>query len=302
MNAKRLAAGLACGLSLLAGGAAFADGLEDGVLAELNDARAHPQDYARRLEAAAQAPQDASDLWTPIGQDQAALEEAVAYLMRQHPLPPLTADEALAGAALDHSAEQGPSGRVGHNDGGGDAQQARLRRHGVWASMAAEDISYGYATPRTVVEQLIIDSGVPDRGHRRIIFDGTLISAGVSCGRHSVYHEMCVIDFASAGPEGSLRAGRTPPKGQAYAAASYDKAPPESRPPVAASTEDTAAEGGQPESEPPYEEPPYAEQPYAEQPYGEPPYAEPPYGGQPYATAPDAISQADWDADPDDGR
>jgi uncharacterized protein YkwD len=68
----------------------------------------------------------------------------------------------------------------------------------MWAGMAAENISYGYDDPAGVVRQLIVDSGVPNRGHRANIFSAGYQAAGVGCARHAVYGAMCVIDFAGA--------------------------------------------------------------------------------------------------------
>jgi uncharacterized protein YkwD len=64
--------------------------------------------------------------------------------------------------------------------------------------MSAETISYGYASAREVVAQLIVDSRVPGRGHRKTIFGAGYSLAGVACGSHSTYGAMCVIDFAGA--------------------------------------------------------------------------------------------------------
>jgi uncharacterized protein YkwD len=130
-------------------------------------------------------------------QDPAAFEEAVEFLMRQQPLAPLAANSRLAEAARDHAAAQGPTGGVGHDSRSGGPVQ-RLHRHGVWAGLSAENISYGYRTPRQVVQQLIVDSGVPGRGHRQNLFGRSYQSAGVACGRHRNYGSMCVIDFAGA--------------------------------------------------------------------------------------------------------
>ena len=74
----------------------------------------------------------------------------------------------------------------------------RLRRDGVRAELAAENIGYGPPTPSDVVRELIIDSGVPGRGHRRNTFHPAMAAAGVNCGPHREYTTMCVIDFASA--------------------------------------------------------------------------------------------------------
>ena len=44
--------------------------------------------------------------------------------------------------------------------------------------------------------QLIIDDGVPDRGHRRILFSPAYTQVGVGCGPHPEWRRMCVLDFA----------------------------------------------------------------------------------------------------------
>jgi uncharacterized protein YkwD len=164
------------------------------VLAEINFARANPQAYARAL-----LDQPVSDWERNLAQktDRAAYAEAVDFLLRQAPLPPLRADDQLAAAALEHVAAQGAAGKVGHAGPGGETFDARLRRHGVEARMWGENIAYGPARASDVVRELIIDSGVPDRGHRRNIFYADFAAAGVSCGPHRDYAAMCVMDFAA---------------------------------------------------------------------------------------------------------
>jgi len=174
---------------------ASARGLEDAVLDEINYARQHPREYARELQRI-----DAD--WRPDNRyatdDPRDVEEAVDFLMRQPPLPPLRLDERLSEAALDHAATQGPRGQLGHTGPRGETLGQRLQRRGMWAGLSAENISYGYDDPGGVVRQLIIDSGVPNRAHRQNIFSHSYQAAGAGCARHSVYGAMCVIDFAGA--------------------------------------------------------------------------------------------------------
>jgi hypothetical protein len=181
--------------------AASAGAADDAVLAEVNFARTHPQDYARRLML-----QPVSDWERALGPDARAADpgafaEAIDFLMRQTPLPPLSRDETLDAAALEHVEVQGPAGEVGHNGQDGERFDARLRRHGLQARIAAENIAYGPSTPSDVVRELIIDSGVASRGHRRNIFHPELAAAGVACGPHRDYAAMCVMDFACPPPQ-----------------------------------------------------------------------------------------------------
>lgn len=185
------AGGLACLLILSPAAGARERGLEAGVLDEINFARTQPQAYGRLL---------AQDAWRSRASgaydDPAALEEALAFLARQRPEPPLEPDAALDSAALAHAGFQARSGAVGHAGPAGETLGQRLRRHGAFASLMGENIAYGYGAPRQIVQQLIVDSGVPDRGHRANIFNPLYREAGVGCGPHPTYRVMCVVDFA----------------------------------------------------------------------------------------------------------
>jgi hypothetical protein len=189
------------GISLLSSVPARASGgLESRVLAEVNYARTHPREYARELRKQAYVGGVVGE--SEIGYEDAdALSEAIEFLMRQRPLPPLRPNEALAAAARAHAYSQGRTYQVGHVSPNGATLSQRLQAHGVWAGLAAENISYGYEDPREVVRQLIIDSRVPGRGHRQNIFGAHYQAAGVSCAPHREWGAMCVIDFAGAFPK-----------------------------------------------------------------------------------------------------
>jgi uncharacterized protein YkwD len=194
----------ACALAAALGGALIVStpasarpGLDDAVLAEVNFARTHPAAYGRALERAA-GEDERSGYSAFAAADDDAFSEALDFLARQPPLPPLRPNPALAAAAAAHAGAQGRTRQVGHVSPDGATLGERLHAHGVWAGLAAEDISYGHADPREVVRQLIVDAGVPGRGHRANIFDRNYSEAGVSCGGHRGYGAMCVIDFAGA--------------------------------------------------------------------------------------------------------
>jgi uncharacterized protein YkwD len=182
------------GLAVLAPATAQAASFEEEVLRELNRVRANPAALAQELRETAGERAKGWDL----SADPRALDEAVEFLARQAPLPALQTDGRLAEAALEHAAVQGPTGELGHGETG--ALGRRIRGRGLWAGLSGETISYGQATPGDVVRQLIVDFGVPDRGHRQMIFSQGFEIAGVACGPHKAYGSMCVIDLAGALP------------------------------------------------------------------------------------------------------
>ena len=62
--------------------------------------------------------------------------------------------------------------------------------------MAAENISAGEDEARAVVIQLIVDDGVPGRGHRTNLFNPDLHQAGAGSAPHREYRVVTVIDYA----------------------------------------------------------------------------------------------------------
>jgi len=71
----------------------------------------------------------------------------------------------------------------------------RIQRYRPRFRTAAENIQYGAESAESVVMHLLIDDGVPDRGHRRNILEPAFNAAGAACGPHATMGEMCVIDF-----------------------------------------------------------------------------------------------------------
>ena len=125
-----------------------------------------------------------------------AVDEAIAFLMTIEPAPALSPSQGMSDAAADHVRDQGPEGKTGHGGSDGSRPAQRVARHGSWDIIVAENLSYGPDVARHVVMGLIIDDGVPDRGHRTTIFNGALNVIGVSCGPHLTFGTMCTMDYA----------------------------------------------------------------------------------------------------------
>ena len=208
MNRARLGAASLLGACVLAAGvcpgsqAAHAGTLENRVLEELNLARTAPATYAGRLReyrgwfAGRVVTVPGTDSPVLSREGTAAVDEAIRFLDRQKPLPPLHGDATLALAARDWVAAQGPRGGRGHFAANGKGPGERVMARGG-GRYVAENIAYGPDEADLVALQLIVDDGVPDRGHRRTIYDGSYAYAGAACGGHAVFGTMCVIDYST---------------------------------------------------------------------------------------------------------
>ena len=60
----------------------------------------------------------------------------------------------------------------------------------------AEVISFGPEDAASVIIDLVVDDGVRNRGHRKILLDPGYRVAGAACGPHKTFRVVCVIDFA----------------------------------------------------------------------------------------------------------
>lgn len=184
--------------------AAYYRALEQAVFSESNRLRSAPADYTevlleRRQQFRGKVYYRAGD---PVGiltdEGITALDEALGVVQGQAPLPPLQWSEALAALARAHVADTGPRGLVGHDSSRGQGFSQRLKLLEGHASLgpSAENISYGMASGRDVVLQLLVDDGVPSRGHRDNLLRQGMRYSGVGCGYHRRYTAMCVVIYA----------------------------------------------------------------------------------------------------------
>jgi uncharacterized protein YkwD len=134
-----------------------------------------------------------------------AADAAIRFLSTVRPVPPLQVSKGLSLAARDHALDQKKYGSVGHTGRGGSEVWDRANRYGRWLGAIGENIAYGQETAREVVMSLIIDDGVPDRGHRDNMFSTDYRLIGVACGSHQSYRTLCVITLAGGYSEKAER-------------------------------------------------------------------------------------------------
>lgn len=180
----------------------FLDDLEKDVNLHLNMARTDPARYARdfiepRMEyfsGVMYREVEGFSLLTREGVG--AVVECVSDMEDTDPMTPLLPSADITPAALDHALDLSLTGETGHIGSDRSGLSTRLERYGQWLISIGEVISYGPATGREIVTGLLIDDGVPDRGHRTIILNPNFRLVGIAVEEHPAYGNICVIDFA----------------------------------------------------------------------------------------------------------
>lgn len=173
------------------------------LLYEVNLLRTNPAVYIQHLERMRQyfkgnIYQEPGKMALMTNEGVSAVNEAILILQNTNPVISLKISSGLNKACEYHAKMQGPTGQTGHVSPDGSKVKDRLLRHGSflehdWAY--GENIAYGAETPREIVLQLVIDDGVPSRGHRENLLNSNYDGVGFAFYTHSVYRYMCVIVF-----------------------------------------------------------------------------------------------------------
>ncbi|MEY8874916.1 MAG: CAP domain-containing protein [Leptothrix sp. (in: b-proteobacteria)] len=168
------------------------------LLSELNRARTRPADFVPLIEAHF-ATLDRDNVFIEDGrrirmhEGRAAIDQAIAYLRTARPVPPLRLSGCLSRAAADHVQAQGPTGHVGHVGEDGSQPSDRATRRLTGRAYCGENITYSATTQaRDLVIQLLVDDGVPDRGHLRNIYKADYKTVGFAVGPHARFKGMSV--------------------------------------------------------------------------------------------------------------
>lgn len=185
-----------------AAGVSYLSDLEKEVILEINKMRTNPSRYAETYIAPLADNYDRrilnypGDLPLMTTEGVSALKECVRVLRKQDPLPVLYPSKGLTEAARDHVNDQSKTGSTGHTGSDRSNLRDRVERYGKWEKRIAENIAYGPKTARQIVVYLLIDDGVPNRGHRKNMLTPDFKSIGVAVGAHPQYNVMSVMDFA----------------------------------------------------------------------------------------------------------
>ena len=101
----------------------------------------------------------------------AAIRELLMELGTAVPIPGLQPYRPLYDVALNHSSSQAETNYIDHMGTDGSWPQDRILSQSPELTDGNENIARGVGTPREMVIQLLIDSGVDHRGHRKNILN-----------------------------------------------------------------------------------------------------------------------------------
>ena len=183
---QTFASGIICSFVLLCTTTARAADCAAEVLAEMNLARTQPQTYAQIVARSARRGREGDR----------SIKEAVRFLQKARPIPPLADAGGLRASALAHVLDSGSRGTRGHQGSDGSHTWDRIERYGRWSGLVGENILYGIASPRDAVVALIVDDGVRGRMHRENIFRKNFRLVGIASGPHATAGTVLVTDFA----------------------------------------------------------------------------------------------------------
>ena len=188
-----------------AANASYLTGLEKDVILEMNKVRANPQKYAElyiqprlRYYNGREYRLPGSNVGLLTQEGAAAVNECIAALRSARSVGVLKPEKGLSQAAKDLVTDQGRTGQTGHYGSDNSAPDTRMKRYGVFVSPYTwgENITYGSTTGRDIVCSLLIDDGVPDRGHRVTIMKADYTQTGVAYGTHPQIRTICTITYA----------------------------------------------------------------------------------------------------------
>lgn len=107
-------------------------------------------------------------------------------MKNMQPVGVLSPQKNLFESARCHAISSGKKGYVGHE---------RLPNAGCQSKFSGECCSYGQFDALEIVMQLLVDSGVPSLGHRKICLSGSYKTLGTSVQPHKTYRFNSVLDF-----------------------------------------------------------------------------------------------------------
>jgi len=169
---------------------------------ELNMVRCNPKDYARRYikpildRFSHDHMLDYDGHLRQSYEGASCIEECIKVLESAEPCGTLSMEKSLCDAAEWFAEDIVKFKRRGHEASDGSSPSDRVKKFGFTGG-AGENISYTEQSAREIVIVLLLDDGVPSRGHRNNILNPNYTKVGIGlCYGEGTFRSVCVMDFA----------------------------------------------------------------------------------------------------------
>jgi uncharacterized protein YkwD len=176
--------------------------MSDALCREMTSLRANPASFILYLEEHLGMYKDdfiytaADGSLIKTKEGKTAVKELIEELKVTASMGPVESNNLLENAARDHVMDMSLTGLLGHDGTDKSTTKDRIERHCQWVGTIGENIDYGNTDPRHIIMHLLVDDGVPSRGHRKNILNPTFKLAGASLANHPKYKYSCVTCFA----------------------------------------------------------------------------------------------------------
>lgn len=183
--------------------------VEKEVIFEMNKVRSNPRLYAEcikseRIYYNGLLKTLSEDTFLKTEEGLKAVDECIKFLRKANPVGLLHPNPEITNAAKDHAKDNSITGKTGHTGTDGSTPNSRMDRYNNRINVG-ENISYGNNTAFDIVYQLMVDDGVPSRGHRDNIMNNKYNLCGLSVNTHPTYKYVCVIDYGYILKEGYFK-------------------------------------------------------------------------------------------------
>jgi len=178
--------------------------IEKDVILEMNKVRTDPKKYAELYIQPRLRYYNGKNYSVPeqitimTSEGASAVNICITALSRANSAGVLVPELGLSRAAKDHVTDQSRTGQTGHDGSDRSTPKIRMERYGSFARSftLGENIAYGTDKGRDIVIDLLVDDGVPSRGHRINIMNKAFTQTGVAFGTHTQYRTSCTITYA----------------------------------------------------------------------------------------------------------
>lgn len=173
--------------------------VEKAVIFEMNKVRTNPKKYAEYIREQ-KVYYEGNMIKKPgkinivTQEGLSAVDECIAALENSSPVKMLLPHEDIAKASKHHAKDLSLNELFGHQGSDGSWPQDRIERYNKKIGVG-ENVGSYYNNAFDIVYQLLVDDGVPSRGHRENIMRDSYTVCAVALETHPKSEYVCVINY-----------------------------------------------------------------------------------------------------------